>query len=99
METLSNIENNNFEKPENRKKAAGLKTNLSKFDSVFMAIFWTSLLQRFDKTSIILQSTSDNVEDVVNFYQSLIDYVNEIRTEEMFEKFIDQAKLIKEVQI
>jgi len=29
-------------------------------------------------------------------YESLIDYVNKIRTEKMFQKFIDQAKIIKE---
>lgn len=35
MKTLSDIENNIFEKPSNCRKAAYLKTNLSKFESVF----------------------------------------------------------------
>jgi len=40
METLKDIENNTSEKPTNRRKAAGLKNNFSKFESVFMAVFW-----------------------------------------------------------
>ncbi|VVC38008.1 Hypothetical protein CINCED_3A020105 [Cinara cedri] len=62
MEILNNVENNP-EKTLNRRKA-GLKNNLKKFELVFMAVFWTSLLERFNKTSNILQSTSANLEDV-----------------------------------
>lgn len=96
METLNDIENNTSEKPTNRRKAAGLKNNLSKFESVFMAVFWTSLLERFDKTSKILQSASANLEDVVDQYKSLIGYVSEIRTDEMFQQFIEEAKKTKQ---
>lgn len=35
---------------------------------------------------------SANLESVVNLYQSLIEYANEIRTEGIFQKFIDKAK-------
>ncbi|KAL4085032.1 hypothetical protein QTP88_027870 [Uroleucon formosanum] len=96
METLKDIENNTSEKPTNRRKAAGLKNNLSKFESVFMAVFWTSLLERFDKTSKMLQSASANLEDVVDLYKSLIGYVCEIRTDEMFQQFIEEAKKTKQ---
>jgi len=84
METLNDIENNNSEKHINRRKAAGLKNNLSTFESVFMAVFWTSLLEQFNKTSTVLQSTSANLEHVVDLYKSLIDYVSEIRSDKMF---------------
>ena len=60
-----------------------------------MAVFWTSLLERFNNTSTILQSTSVNLEHVVDLYKSLIGYVSEIRTDEMFQKFIDEAKKIR----
>ncbi|KAL4120597.1 hypothetical protein QTP88_013262 [Uroleucon formosanum] len=96
METLKDIENNTSEKPTNRRKAAGLKNKLSKFESVFMAVFWTSLLERFDKTSKMLQSASANLEDVVDLYKSLIGYVCEIRTDEMFQQFIEEAKKTKQ---
>jgi hypothetical protein len=95
MAILNDIENNNSENPINRKKAAGLKTNFSTFESVFMAIFWTSLLEQFNKTSTILQSTSVNLEHVVDLYKSLIGDLSEIRTDEMFRKFIDEAKKIR----
>ncbi|XP_050056114.1 uncharacterized protein LOC126549783 [Aphis gossypii] len=95
METLNDIENNNSEKHINRRKAAGLKNNLSTFESVFMAVFWTSLLERFNKTSTVLQSTSANLEHVVDLYKSLIDYVSEIRSDEIFQQFIDEAKKIR----
>lgn len=60
METLNDTENNNSEKNINRRKAAGFKNNLSSFESVFLAVFWTSLLERFNKTSTVVQSTSAN---------------------------------------
>jgi len=53
-----------------------------------MAVFWTSLLERFNKTSTALQSTSGKIEHVVDLYKSLIDYVSEIRSDEMFQPFI-----------
>lgn len=70
-------------------KSTDLKKNsLSKFESVCMAVFRTALLERFDKTRKMLQSTSDNLEVVVYLQKSLIEYINEIRADEMLRKFI-----------
>jgi len=44
MGVLHHIEDNASEKPENRSKAAGLRKNLNKFESVFMAVLWTIVL-------------------------------------------------------
>jgi len=54
------------------------------------------LLERFDKTSKMLQSASANLEDVVDLYKSLNGYVCEIRTDEMFQQFIEEAKKTKQ---
>lgn len=92
MNVLNHIENNEFEKPENRRKSAGLRKNLNKFESVFMTVLWTAILERFQKTSVHLQAVLTNLKGVINDYKSLIDFVNELRTDEMFEKFLNDAK-------
>lgn len=96
MNVLNNIENNESEKPENRRKSAGLRKNLNKFESVFMATLWTAILERFHKTSVHLQAVHMNLKGVINDYKSLINFVNELRTDEMFEKFLNDAKKLKD---
>lgn len=46
MELLNDVENNEAEKAENRRKATGLKTNFYKFEFFYMTVFWTTLLER-----------------------------------------------------
>ena len=68
METLKVIETNKLEQAENRHKAAGLRKNLSRFESVFIGTFWNALLERFHKTNASLQSPEI---DLKNCYRSL----------------------------
>ncbi len=96
MEILRDIESNESEKPENQRKAAGLRKNLSKFENVFMAVFWNRLLERFDKTNKILQAVAINLEDVVNHFKSLSDFVSELRSGEIFLEFIEEAEKLRE---
>ncbi len=96
MDVLNHIENNESEKPENKRKAAGLRKKLNKFQSVFMTVFWTAILERFDKTSAHLQVVRTDLRGVVDDYKSLIHIVTELRTDEMFEKFINDTKELRE---
>lgn len=100
MEVLENIEKKESEKPENRRKAAGLRKNLCKFESAFMVIFWTAILERFNKANLSLQRVGLDLKSVLNIYKSLIDFVTELRTDEneMFQKFINDAKEIIDVE-
>lgn len=92
INVLNDIENNISEKPINRRKAAGLKTNLSKFKSVFMTVFWTAILERFNKISVHLQAVHTDLKGVIDDYESLIDFVTKLRSDQMFEEFINDAK-------
>lgn len=60
MKTLNDIENITSEKLINPMIATDLKFNLSKFESISMAVFWTSLLDQFNKTSKVLHSALVN---------------------------------------
>ena len=91
MEVLNEIEKNKCEKSENQRKAAGFKKNLSKFESVFIAVMWTALLERFDKINKILQAVAINLRNVIDHYKSLMNFVTELRTDEMFQKFLNDA--------
>ncbi len=96
MELLNNIENNEAKTPENRRRAAGLKNNFYKFESCFITIFWTTRLVQIDKTNKVLQAVGINLKDVVSSYISLIDFMTELRTDEMFLNFIEQAKKLED---
>jgi len=99
MQLLNHIENNESkkgEKGENRRKAAGLRKNLNTFESAFMTVLWTRILEQFDKTNLHLQAVGTNLKGVVDSYQSLINFVTELRTDEMFEEFINEAKKLTE---
>lgn len=80
------LEENESEKSENRIKAQGLQEKLSQFEVLFVAVIWTTILERFQKTSKTLQAVSTNVGVVINLYNSLIDFVTDLRTDTMFNK-------------
>lgn len=96
MKTLQIIEDNKSEKPENRRQAAGLRSGLSSFESVFIGMFWNTLLERFHKTHLSLQSVKIDLGTVRDLYESLINFVITLRTDNMFQEFIDKAKRVTE---
>ncbi|XP_071568451.1 zinc finger MYM-type protein 1-like [Temnothorax nylanderi] len=82
------------EKAVTRSEAAVLKKQLGRFETVFMAIFWNSLLDRFNATSKVLQSVDIDVGVAVELYRSLIDFMESLRSDEMFEVYVEKAKCI-----
>lgn len=80
------------EKAVTRSEAATLKKQLGRFETVFMAVFWNSLLDRFNSTSTLLQSVNIDIGVAVELYRSLIDFVDSLRSEEMFEVYVEKAK-------
>lgn len=77
LETLESVEKNKAEPPKCSRKAAGLRTYFEKFESVFLAIFWTAVLEWFEKTNIQLQATITNLKNIVDLYNSLVDFVSQ----------------------
>lgn len=51
-------------------------------------------MDRFNATSKVLQSVNIDVGVAVELYQSLIDFVGSLRSEEMFAVFVEKAKCI-----
>jgi hypothetical protein len=56
-----------------------------------MSIFWGDLLGRFNAVSKKLQSIDINLYLVVELYESLIQYISNLRNEKMFKMYEDQA--------
>lgn len=54
--------------------------------------FWNTLLERFYRTNLTLQGVNINLKIVTDLYNSLIEFSNTLRTDEMFEEFIEKAK-------
>ncbi len=92
MKALENIENDKSQKNEVRCKAKGLRKRLITFESVFMMLFWNTLLERFYKTNLTLQEVDIDLGIVTDLYQSLVDFSITLRTDEMFEEFIGKAR-------
>ena len=62
-----------------------------------MCVLWNIILQRFQKSSILLQSTSINVENAVALFLALETFITEVR--ENFDKLLHEARnLIPDVK-
>lgn len=94
MTALKLLEDNKLEKQEVRQIAAGLRTKLENFESVFIGIFWNVLLERFQKTHPSLQSVGIDMGIVSGLFASLIAFVDTLRADHMFNEFIEKAKNI-----
>ncbi|XP_036150479.1 uncharacterized protein LOC118648434 [Monomorium pharaonis] len=83
------------EKAVTRSEAAILKKQLSRFETVFMAVFWNSLLDRFNAMNKLPQSVDIDIGIAVELYRySLIDFVESLRSDEMFKVYVEKAKCI-----
>ncbi|XP_025200593.1 zinc finger MYM-type protein 1-like [Melanaphis sacchari] len=65
MKNLSLLEEDNFEKATTRCEAAGLRRQLDRFETVFMTVFWNTILERFNSTSKELQKSEEYEFDKV----------------------------------
>lgn len=92
LQALENFEDDLSAKGSVRCEAAGLRKALSRFESVFIAIFWNELLERFEKTNKTLQAVDMNLGVVVDLYKSLVGFVDDLRTDDKFNEFIDKSK-------
>lgn len=82
------------EKAITRSEAAMVQKQLGQFEIVFIAVFWNSLLDRFNATSKLLQSVDIDIGVAVELYRSLIDFVESLRSDEMFEVYVKKAKCV-----
>ena len=89
---------NHCKKPENRKKVAGLRKNFDKFQSAFTMVLSTAILERFNEASLNLQAMRMDLKSVLHIYKSSIDFVTELRTDKISQKFMNNTKEIIDVE-
>ncbi|XP_018397554.1 PREDICTED: uncharacterized protein LOC108771226 [Cyphomyrmex costatus] len=97
LSALEDISEDTREKALTTSEASGILTNLNSLEYYFLALLWNDILDRFNKVSKILQSTNTDLPTVVELYQSLIKYIESMRTNfENYEKQAIQKSKIKE---
>ncbi|EFN68185.1 Zinc finger MYM-type protein 1, partial [Camponotus floridanus] len=96
IKALNTINLNTAEKPATRNEAAGLLKQMSRFETIFMAVFWNSIMERFQITSKKLQAVDIDIQTVVELYSSLTGYIKSLRN--LFDMFEEKAKKKSEVE-
>lgn len=89
IKTLYFIKDDTSEKSITRSEANGLFLKLDSLEKVMMATLWGDVLERFNKTSNLLQSVEIDLETVVSLHESLIQYVSDLRS--MFHIYEERA--------
>lgn len=84
---LIQIGENENEKPVIRCEANGILKILNSLETSFLSIFWGDILHRFNIFSKKLQSVNIDLSVVVELYQSLINYISDIRTDKDYENY------------
>ena len=67
------------QRADTQQEANGLHISLSYLDTVFMAVFWNIILERFNRVSMALQSAEIELGTAVKLLQSLQDFMSELR--------------------
>ncbi|KAL4090277.1 hypothetical protein QTP88_025149 [Uroleucon formosanum] len=91
VSTLKEIKNNDKQKAQTRCEAKDVLKSLACFENNFMSIFWGDLLERFNAVSKKLQSIDIDLYLVVQLYESLIQYISNLRNKKMFKMYEDRA--------
>ncbi|CAM2112852.1 unnamed protein product [Caretta caretta] len=93
IKALNTIKEDATEKPVTRNEAAGLQRKLHQLEAAFMAVFWSSLLERFHITSQKLQNVYIDIQTVVELYTG---HISSIR--DLFDMYKETAKEKSEIE-
>ena len=74
---LTTICDDEGQKKDTRHEARSIKNKIESLNFCFMICMWTPILQRFNTTSISLQSIDIDLATVVTLYESLEKYVED----------------------
>ncbi|KAL4143365.1 hypothetical protein QTP88_005703 [Uroleucon formosanum] len=97
LSALNTICDDEGQKKDTRHEARSIKNKIESLNFCFMICMWTPILQRFNATSISLQSIDIDLATVVTLYDSLEKYVEDIR--ERFDVYLEQAKTMCSKQL
>ncbi|KYN03086.1 Zinc finger MYM-type protein 1 [Cyphomyrmex costatus] len=98
QESLEVIKNDPSQKPLVKCQAKGIQIKLERLETAILSIFWEFVLQRINAVSKRLQNDSIDIFLVVNLYDSLIQFVTEIRNDKSFDNFEKKALLISKTK-
>lgn len=84
---LVKIGSDEREKPTVRCEANGILKKFKSLEISFLSIFWGEILHRFNIVSKKLQKVNIDLSVVVDLYQSLINFVSDIRTDKDYEHY------------
>lgn len=76
---MHNISSNDEETAATRHEAKSLYLKMCTFKTASLSIIWGTILQRINKTSKTLQSSSIDISSLVPLYDSLIQFINTVR--------------------
>ena len=85
--SLCDISENINEKSVTQNEALGLLRSINRFEVTFMSLFWSDLLQRFNVVIKYLQSVNIDVCTVCDQYETLIQYVINLRSDDMLHHY------------
>ncbi|XP_025410523.1 uncharacterized protein LOC112683629 [Sipha flava] len=92
LSALKTIRDDERQKKETRHEASSIYNKIKSLNFCFMICMWTPILQRFNATSVTLQSIDIDLVTVVTLYKSLETYLEDIRNK--FDFFLEQAKIM-----
>lgn len=98
LEVLSLIENDGEETPKTRCEARGLKKDMNKCEFFFLSLVWNVILERFYHSNNKLQNQEGDLKLTVQLYQSLTNFIIELRTEDKFKNFLNKTEKITETK-
>jgi hypothetical protein len=84
---LEKLINDNSQKQINKMEAQSLVNSLNKLEIAIICEIWNDILQKFNATNKSLQNVNIDLETVVKLYDSLKNYLLNLRTTEYFLDF------------
>lgn len=85
------------EKPVTRSEALSIFKSFNCLENCLLALVWNDILDRFNAVNKVLQSANTILHTVVEMYQSLINFVNTMRTNfDQYEKKAVEKSNVKE---
>ena len=79
MDVLKTIADDDSTKMEARQQALGLSTCMSRLETGIMVVLWDQILQRFQRRSMSLQSSDQDLNNACSLYESMIAYMETLR--------------------
>ena len=92
MESLRQMSESENEKRETRQEASNICSKLETLEMAFLCVFWNTVLETMQNTTIYLQKSSMNLHAGIKLLKSLIGFLEEQRKK--LEEFENKAKTV-----